>query len=144
MQEPLRNVLELKGSKVASVEQGDTVLRAVDRMNELRIGAVIVVHESRTVGIFTERDVLTRVIARNLSPDRTIIGEVMTRELLTVSESDTVMDAMMKMTDKRCRHLPVMRGETLVGLVSIGDLTSWVVRDQERTIAELHDYLHRS
>jgi CBS domain-containing protein len=144
MQEPLRNVLELKGSKVASVEQGDTVLRAVERMNELRIGAVIVIHEGRTVGIFTERDVLTRVIARKLSPDRVVIGEVMTRELLTVSESDTVMEAMMKMTDKRCRHLPVMKGETLVGLVSIGDLMSWAVRDQERTIAELHDYMHRS
>jgi CBS domain-containing protein len=148
MQEPIRNVLELKGREVAKVAQAETVLAAVEQMNQRRIGAVIVVAElhpgARPIGIFTERDVLTRVISRGLVPARTVVGEVMTREVCTISCETSVMDAMMVMTDRRCRHLPVMKGEELMGVISIGDLTSWVVRDQERTIAELHDYMHRA
>jgi CBS domain-containing protein len=144
MQEPLREVLALKGRDVATVAQSETVLFAVERMNERRIGALIVVHDQRPVGIFTERDVLTRVISRGLAADRTVVAEVMTRDLYKISANAAVMDAMMLMTDRRCRHLPVFEDDELVGLVSIGDLTSWVVRDQQRTIEELHDYLHRS
>ena len=148
MQEPIRNVLAIKGSEVAKVAQAETVLAAVEQMNQRRIGAVIVMAEpqsrARPVGIFSERDVLTRVISRGLMPAKTVVGEVMTREVCTISSDTTVMDAMMVMTDRRCRHLPVMDGDQLMGVVSIGDLMSWVVRDQERTIAELHDYMHRA
>lgn len=148
MQEPIRNVLALKGREVAKVAQAETVLAAVEQMNQRRIGSVIVVPElhaaARPIGIFSERDVLTRVIARGLVPARTAVGDVMTRELCTISCDTTVIDAMVVMTDRRCRHLPVMDGDKLVGMVSIGDLTSWMVRDQQRTIEELHDYMHRA
>jgi CBS domain-containing protein len=148
MQEPIRNVLALKGREVAKVAQSEMVLAAVEQMNRRHIGSVIVVAElhpgARPVGIFSERDVLTRVIARGLMPSRTPVGEVMTREVCTISCDTTVMDAMMVMTDRRCRHLPVVDGDQVVGMVSIGDLTSWLVRDQQRTIEELHDYMHRA
>jgi CBS domain-containing protein len=144
MQTPIRKVLALKGHNVASISHDQTVLAAVTQMNDGRIGALIVTHDDRPVGIFTERDVLTRVIAQHLDAGRTVVKEVMTRNLFTVTASATVMEAMMTMTDRRCRHLPVMDGDALVGMISIGDLTSWVVRDQQRTIEELHDYLHRS
>jgi CBS domain-containing protein len=138
----------VKGRQIASVKPTDTVLAAVEQMNQRRIGAVVVMagaeEIARPLGIFTERDVLTRVIARGLPAEGTLIEEVMTRELHTIAIQATVLDAMMRMTDRRCRHLPVMDGEVLVGVVSIGDLTSWVVRDQQRTIDELHDYMHRA
>lgn len=148
MQEPIRNVLALKGRDIAKVAQAETVLAAVEQMNQRRIGSVIVVVEqspgARPVGIFSERDVLTRVISRGLVPARTMVSDVMTKELCTISADATVLEAMMKMTDKRCRHLPVMDGDELIGVISIGDLTSWMVRDQQRTIEELHDYMHRA
>lgn len=148
MQELIRNVLALKGRDVAKVAQAETVLAAVEKMNQRRIGSVIVVAElhpgAKPVGIFSERDVLTRVIARGLDPARTVVGEVMTREVCTIHCDTSVLDAMMVMTDRRCRHLPVMDGDQLIGVVSIGDLTSWMVRDQQRTIEELHDYMHRA
>ncbi|MEZ4362888.1 MAG: CBS domain-containing protein [Kofleriaceae bacterium] len=148
MQQQVRSVLAAKGRQVASVKPDDTVLAAVEQMNQRRIGAVVVMSAAedvtRPLGIFTERDVLTRVVARGLAPAQTLVGDVMTRDLHTVSIHNTVMEAMVRMTDRRCRHLPVMDGELLVGLISIGDLTSWVVRDQQRTIDELHDYMHRA
>ncbi len=148
MQELIRNVLALKGREVAKVAQAETVLAAVEQMNQRRIGAVVVVVEhspgARPVGIFTERDVLTRVISSGLVPARTVISEVMTRDMCTIPIDATVMEAMVMMTDRRCRHLPVMENDALVGLISIGDLTSWMVRDQQRTIEELHDYMHRA
>lgn len=148
MQEPIRNVLALKGREVAKVAQAETVLAAVEQMNQRHIGSVIVVAElkpgARPIGIFSERDVLMRVIARGLVPARTVVGEVMTRELCTISCDATVMEAMMVMTDRRCRHLPVMEGDQLAGVVSIGDLTSWMVRHQQRTIEDLQDYMHRA
>lgn len=148
MQEPIRNVLALKGRDVAKVAQAETVLAAVEQMNQRRIGSVIVVPElhprAKPIGIFSERDVLTRVVAKGLVPARTAVGDVMTREVCTIHCETTVLDALMVMTDRRCRHLPVMDGDQLIGVVSIGDLTSWMVRDQQRTIEELHDYMHRA
>lgn len=143
MNESIRAVLEHKGHYIETVPHYTTVLDAVERMNEVRIGALVVVEGDRVVGIFTERDVLTRVIAGRLEPATTLVSDVMTRDLLTISADASVTEAMVQVTDKRCRHLPVFDGPRLVGLVSIGDLTSWVVRDQERTITDLNDYVRR-
>jgi len=144
MNDPIATVLGHKGNDVVTVSPETTVLVAVQRMNDKKIGALLVTERYRPVGIFTERDVLVRVIAAGLEPKVTPVGEVMTRNPLTVRSDVTVGQAMLLITERRCRHLPVIDGTELRGLISLGDLTSWVVRDQQRTIDDLHDYVNRA
>jgi CBS domain-containing protein len=144
MNDPIANVLEAKGDEVVTVSPETTVLRAVQVMNDRRIGALLVVDHDRPIGIFTERDVLVRVVVAGLDPWATPVGEVMTRNPVVVRSDVTVAQAMMVITEKRCRHLPVIDGARLRGLISIGDLTGWVVRHQQRTIDDLHDYMNRA
>jgi len=144
------HVLSHKGHHVETVGPDATVAEAVSRMNERRIGSVLVAdtyspgRPYRPIGIFTERDVLVRVIARGRDPLTTRVCEVMTENPVTVRASTSVVDAMRIVTEKRCRQLPVLDDSGLCGLISIGDLTKWVVRDQQRTIDDLHDYLRRT
>lgn len=144
MNAPIASVLEHKGDDVITVSPETTVLAAVRQMNDRRIGALLVVDRGRPVGIFTERDVLVRVISTGLDPEATPVGEVMTRNPVVIRSDATVAQAMVVITERRCRHLPVVDGTRLRGLISIGDLTSWVVRDQQRMIDDLHDYMTRS
>jgi CBS domain-containing protein len=147
MSDCISRVLEHKGAHVETVPRDTTVFAAVERMNERRIGALLVVDNFREgepyrpIGIFTERDVLVRVIARRLDPQTTTVGEVMTCDPFTIHAATTVAEAMTIITERRCRHLPVVDDVGLCGLISIGDLTSWVVRDQELTIDDLHGYI---
>jgi CBS domain-containing protein len=144
MNAPLANVLAHKGNDVVTVALETTVLIAVQQMNDRKIGALLVLDRGRPVGIFTERDVLVRVVAACLDPKVTPVGEVMTRSLVAVHSETTVGEAMRIITEKRCRHLPIVDDSRLRGLISIGDLMSWLVRDQERTITDLHDYMNRA
>jgi CBS domain-containing protein len=145
MNDPIASVLEHKGSDVVTVSPETLVVAAVQQMNERKIGALLVVERGRPVGIFTERDVLVRVIAAGLDPRTTPVGEVMTRNPVAICSDATVAQAMVVITERRCRHLPVVDdGTRLRGLISIGDLTSWVVRDQQRMIDDLHDYMNRA
>ena len=144
MNDPIARVLGHKGNDVVTVPPETAVLVAVLLMNDRKIGALLVTERQRPVGIFTERDVLVRVIAAGLDPRTTPVGEVMTRNPVTVRSDITVGQAMLLITERRCRHLPVIDGAELRGLISIGDLTSWIVRDQQRTIDDLHDYVHRA
>jgi CBS domain-containing protein len=144
MNDPIAKVLEGKGSSVETVSPQTMVLVAVHRMNERKIGALLVTERDRPIGIFTERDVLVRVVAAGLDPTTTPVSEVMTRNPVVVRPECSVGEAMMVITERRCRHLPVMDERGLLGLISIGDLTSWVVRNQQRTIEDLHDYMNRA
>lgn len=144
MNEPLSKVLARKGHDIESVKPTETVLAAVEKMNDRHIGAVLVCDGGRLLGIFTERDILVRVIARGADPRTTPVGEVMTKNPFSIRSDATVNEAMRLITDRRCRHLPVIDGEELRGVISIGDLTSWLVRDQQRTIEDLEDYVRRS
>lgn len=141
MHDRIRSVLENKGREVQSTVPGVSVFDAVETMNARRIGALVVQDGGRLVGIFTERDILVRVIARGLDPRTVTVSEVMTRELITVGSDTLVSEAMKLMTNHRCRHLPVIDGDQLAGLISIGDLTSWVVRDQQQLIEDLNGYI---
>ena len=143
MNDPLERLLESKTGGLETVEPQTSVMDAVARMNQRSIGSVLVMEGERLVGIFTERDVLTRVVPRQLDPNRTPVSEVMTRQLVTVSPSTTVQEAMMVVTDTRHRHLPVVQGGRVMAMVSTGDLTRWMVRDQQRTIDGLVDYVRR-
>lgn len=141
MSDRMRNVLDTKGHHVETTAPATTVLDAIQQMNAKRIGALVVVEDGLTIGIFTERDVLVRVVARGCDPSRTHVGEVMTTKLVTVDLDTTVAEAMRIVTDQRCRHLPVIDGGQLRGLISAGDLTKWLVRAQQRQIEDLHDYI---
>jgi CBS domain-containing protein len=143
MHNEVKAILEDKGNEVVTVESSCTALEAVARMNEAGIGAVVVVDGERTVGIFTERDVLVRVVSRQRDPAATRVSEVMTAEVISIELNTTVGDAMRIVTKRRCRHLPVFDGGRLVGLISSGDLTRWVVRDQEGRISDLETYVMR-
>ena len=143
MDTKIGTIVDTKGGRVLSVDSGATVRDAVAMMNEHAIGSVIVLDGDRLVGIFTERDVLTRIVAEARDPASVRVGEVMTRQLTVIERDTTVQQAMMLMTTRRCRHLPVLAAGKVLGVISIGDLTRWVIRDQERAIDDLNDYIHR-
>lgn len=144
MEIAVAKILEMKGSDVEVTTADASVVAAVEQMNRRNIGALLVMDGERSLGIFTERDVLTRVVGKGRDPGRTPVGEVMTRSLVSIGPDTTVQEAMAVITEKRCRHLPVMAGGRLLGMISAGDLTRWTVRDQQRTIEELVDYVQRS
>ena len=141
MLDTLNTVLSSKGHTVHSVSPTASVLEAVRKMNREHIGSLLVCADNDVVGIFTERDVLIRVVDEGRDPRTTSVAEVMSRELVVVKPSMTVEDAMAVVTERRCRHLPVMDGPRLVGLVSIGDLTRWMSRNQEIHIQDLVDFI---
>lgn len=143
MKTPLSTVLAGKGPANVShaVSPTMTVAAAVELLNHNRVGSVLVMDHGRLVGIFTERDVLRRVVGERRAPETTTVAEVMTRELVVMRPSSTVGDAMKVISDKRIRHLPVMEAGVLVGVVSQGDLNHWLVRDHEGEIQSLVEFV---
>jgi CBS domain-containing protein len=110
-------------------------------MNARRVGALLIEEDGRLGGILSERDVLRRVIPQGLDVHHTPVRDVMTAEVLTIRPEHGIKEAMRLMTEKRVRHLPVIDGDRVVGLVSIGDLTKWVSRDLEQEVYELSSYI---
>jgi CBS domain-containing protein len=136
-------LLEKKGAQVHAVSPGATVLDATRQMNEHRVGAVVVLQEGRMVGIFTERDVLRRVVAEQQSPITTRVRDVMTQDVLCCDPSTTIDEASRIMRDRRVRHLPICDDAGRVqGLVSIGDINAFHADVQESTIRLLSDYVN--
>jgi len=141
MNAPITAILDRKGRTVFSVSPTMTVADAVAEMNRHRVGSVLVLDSGRLVGIFTERDVLRRVVGAAVDPKRTLVADVMTSGVITVSPEVTVEETMVIFTEKRCRHLPVLDGGQLVGTISIGDITRWMA-DAHRAEAEhLKNYI---
>ena len=140
--ETLEFVLESKGSTaVHVVEPGATVLEAADRMCAAHVGALLVIRDETLVGVFTERDVMVRVVLDRRDPASTRVEEVMTPAVVTVPLDSSAHDAMSLMTSRRVRHLPVTDGRRIAGVVSIGDLVRWAVTDRDRLIDELQEYV---
>lgn len=144
MQCTMGRLLTDKGTSVEAIHGGATVKRAVDDMNACGIGSLLVTAGHQLLGIFTERDVLTRVVGRGLDPNKTLVEEVMTRLVITVTLETTIEEAMAVITEHRCRHLPVVAGDKVVGIVSSGDLTRWLIRDQRAEIDDLVGYIRLS
>lgn len=143
METYIRTVLEQKGHAVITTTRDSTVIAAVSLMNERRIGALVVVDGGGApIGMFSERDVLQRVVARGLDPTAVRVDEVMTTPLVVISPELTVREVMAAISETRCRHLPVMDGRLLIGLISSGDLTHWVIRDQAHEISDLVSFIH--
>jgi CBS domain-containing protein len=142
-QTPLSQVLagKARGTSTMSVRPDITVAAAVEVLNHHQIGSVLVMDGARLVGIFTERDILRRVVGERRDPATTRVSDVMTRDLVVMRPSSSVVDAMRVISEKRIRHVPVVDGTTVVGVVSQGDLNHWLVRNREGQIQDLVDYV---
>ena len=138
----VQSILDRKGSAVATVDRSSTVLQAAQLMNDRRIGAVVVVSGDRAVGIFTERDVMTRVVATRKESEKTLVGDVMTCPMAVCRRDTKLAECRTIMTQRRIRHLPVVEDGKLFGLISSGDILASEVADQQATIEYLHEYLY--
>lgn len=134
-------LLAQKGGAVHTVPTTVTVLEAVQEMNRHKIGSVLVMSGLRLAGIFTERDVLRRVVGAELDPLTTPITKVMTADVLTIAPDTSVQDVMNLFADKHCRHLPVVKNGQLIGLVSIGDVSRWVANADRAEAESLRQYI---
>lgn len=137
-----QSVLERKGPDVATVDRHAHVLDAARIMNQKRIGAVVVTEGPRVVGIFTERDILNRVVAAGREPNATKVGDVMTSPMAVCRRDTSVGECKAIMSQKRIRHLPVVEEGKLYGLISTGDIMATEVDDQQATIEYLQEYLY--
>lgn len=141
MNPPITAILDRKGRHVYSVSPTTTVSDAVAEMNRHRVGSIIVLDGGRLVGIFTERDVLRRVVGAGVDPKHALVADVMTAGVITISPEATLEETMSIFTEKRCRHLPVIESGRLIGTISIGDITRWMT-DHHRAEAEhLKNYI---
>lgn len=136
------SVLAEKGRHVYTVEKTATVAEAVREMNEKGVGALLVMEGRRPAGIFTERDVLRRVVDADKDPALLRVAEVMTRHLVMIAPNFRVEEAMELMTARRFRHLPVVEEGEVVGMLSSGDLMRWVTMDQEEHIRQMSAYIN--
>jgi CBS domain-containing protein len=137
----LELILEEKGRGLHVTAPNTTVIEAVDTMCQARVGALLVMENDALIGIFSERDVMSRVVLVGRDPNRTFVGDVMTPEVVCVEVDVPPEEAMAIITSRRMRHLPVVEGRRVIGVVSIGDLVRWTIRDRERSIEQLCDYV---
>ncbi len=137
----VRDILRTKGSVVFSVAPQVTVYEGIELMCSKNVGGLLITENEKPVGIFTERDYARKVVLMGKSSKSTPLREVMTTKLITVSSDHTVEDCMTIMTDKHIRHLPVVDGEELAGLISIGDVVRFVIQEQRDIIDQLENYI---
>lgn len=137
-------LLRTKGTEVKTIGPKATVLEAAKTMNQHRIGSLVVVDgasRGKVAGILSERDILTRIVAAQMDPDRTLVAEVMTRDVVTCTPDYSLTELRELIRERRIRHIPVVEGERLVGLVSIGDLNAHETSDLAATVHSLEDYI---
>ena len=139
----IRKILSEKGSAVWNTTPGATVYEALQLMADKDVGALPVMEGDRLVGIFSERDYARKVILHGKASRDTQVREIMTSRVVYIPPSMTVEEGLALMTDKRIRHLPVMEGGRLIGLVSIGDLVKAKISEQEFIIDQLERYITR-
>ncbi len=135
------DVLDKKGRYVWSVKPGDTIFDSLQMMAEKGIGGVVVMEGDELVGIVTERDYARRVILEGKASKTATVGEIMTKKVRWVSEEQTIDECMALMIERQLRHLPVMKGEEVIGVVSIRDLVQAVVAEQKVIIDHLQHYI---
>ncbi|WP_437675642.1 CBS domain-containing protein [Sorangium sp. So ce131] len=139
--ESVGEILNKKGRAVYTISPEARVFEAVQSMCARHVGALLVSIDSSPSGIVSERDVMTRVILARRDPAKTLVAEVMTREVVCVEPSTQARQAMAVMTERRCRHLPVVQDGRVIGMISIGDLVYWASREQEAEIKMLTEYV---
>ena len=138
---PISAVLKRKGGEIWSIRPEATVYEAVEMLADKGIGALLVMAEGRLVGILSERDYARKVILKGKASKQTLVNEIMTSPVFTVTPQETVDQCMTLMTNRRIRHLPVVQDDKLMAILSIGDLVKWIITAQEETIQHLEDYI---
>jgi CBS domain-containing protein len=137
----VRDILSSKGHAVFSVEPTIMVYRAIEQMCERNIGGLLITEQGKLAGIFTERDYARKLILKGKSSKDTPISELMTRNPFTETPENTIEDCMNLMTEKHIRHLPVVSGDSIVGVISIGDVVKQIIQDQKAIIEHLEHYI---
>ena len=140
----IHEVLERKGRTVLTIQRQASVLDAIGSMSQANIGAIVIEQDGRPVGIFTERDYLRKIALEGRSSRETKVDEVMSSPLITVTPADSTQTAMETMTERRCRHLIVVDGEELVGIVSLGDLVKHMLVEKQAEVDQLSSYIDGS
>jgi len=140
----LTELLDHKGSDVFATSPYTKVKDAADKMRQKKIGSLLVMSDDDLLGIFTERDILTKIVADGLDPSEIEVRTIMTKDVIVIEPHRTVRDAMQIVTEKKLRHLPVVKDGKLIGMLSGGDLTRSVVAEAEGFIDTLYEYIHGS
>ena len=137
----IRDILRDKGATVRSIDPNVTVFDALNLMADYGIGALLVLQNGKPVGLFSERDYARKLALRGLRSRETPVSAVMSSPVLTISPDASVQEGMQVMTEKFVRHLPVVDGSGVLGMVSIGDLVKAVIQDQAALIEQLESYI---
>lgn len=137
----ISEILNNKGSSVWSIDPEALVFDAIQMMADKNIGALLVTENAKLVGILSERDYTRKVALKGKSSKQTRVREILSGQVIQVKPSHTIEDCMRLMTEHRVRHLPVIDGERIVGIISIGDLVNWIISAQTSTIHQLQTYI---
>jgi CBS domain-containing protein len=141
MQTPVSSILSRKGDWVITIEPKATVFDTISRMVEHNVGAICVTEHGRLQGIFTERDYLRRIILQGRASKDTRVEEVMTKDVICARPDHTADDCMAMMTEKKCRHLPVLRDGQLAGIISLGDCVKVILEATEDRVRNLEHFI---
>ena len=134
-------ILNNKGSNIWSVSPEATVFEAIQLMSDKNVGALLVMSEGKLRGIVSERDYTRKVALKGKSSKETAVAEIISSPVISATPNHTIEDCMRLMTVNRVRHLPVLQGEAVLGIVSIGDLVNWIISSQSHTITQLESYI---
>jgi CBS domain-containing protein len=137
----VKHLLDSKGWEIISIAEDASVYDAIKLMADHGVGSLLVMDGVELKGIVTERDYARKVIIKGRSSESTQVGEIMTRDLVTTTSAQTVNECMTMMSERRIRHLPVMSGREVVGMISIGDLVQAIISDQQQEIEQLENYI---
>ena len=141
METTVRQLINRKGHSIWSIQQEKTVFDALSLMAEKGIGALLVFDGNQLVGVFSERDYARKVILQGKSSHDTTVREIMTTKVHVVHPHQTMNDCMALMTDRRIRHLPVLEDDSVIGVISIGDVVKEIISEQEFVIGQLESYI---
>lgn len=137
----ISTLLEAKGKDIWSIGPQETAFKALQTMAQNNVGALLVIDKGKLVGIFSERDYARKVILKGKSSKETTVGELMTPEVFYAGPDDTLQEIMALMTAKHIRHMPVLKDDRLIGMVTLGDVVKQIISEQKFTIKELAKYI---
>ena len=141
LQGTVRDILQSKGGQVWTTSPQSSVYEAIRLMGEKNIGSLVVEEDGEVVGVLSERDYSRKVVLQGRTSRDTLVGEILSRPVVTIRRKDSIERCMQLMTEQRVRHLPVVDDNRLVGLISIGDLVRWAMESQKHTILQLQGYI---